>query len=166
MADIRILEPLITWPKNFIFGGVRGLFEGMRQAAPWGMRIGAVAGAVAGLGAFGPIALLGGAGPLSAVTGFVLGGAIGVPVALVGGGVIGAIGGAIHGLTNSGADHHIVEDRRFKKREQSHAKKYDIEKDPNMYHYLDDLYDNDPGFVDTLEEEREAAAELAHARER
>lgn len=167
MADIRLLEPLITWPKNLIVGGVRGLFEGMRIAAPWGLKLGAVLGVVAGMGTFGVVPLfteLAGVGAFGAVNGLLVGAVSGAGVGIAAGGAVGTVSGAAYGLTNSGADHHLVENRRFKHKEVQHAKK-SPQMDEEMYHYLDELADERAAdFQERLEDEREMDQDLLHGR--
>ena len=166
MADIRILEPIITWPKNLIVGAVNGLMHGLTDGAPMGAKLGAILGVAAGvLGAATPIPYVSaiiGTGVWGAVNGFVLGTVGGIGAGIVGGAALGTVGGAVHGVLNNGADHHHVENRRFAYKEQRVAREEGL--DDATYHFLDNLYDNDPDFVAGLEEEREQMLEQEHGR--
>ncbi len=153
--DIRPLEPFITWPKNIVLGGVRGIMEGINIGATWGLRLGAAAGLAAGVFGWFP-ALLGEVGSMAAISGVVVGGISGVGLAIAGGAAIGMVSGAIYGVTHSGADHSIVEDRIMGKRLQR-ARAQNQGKDDQMHHFLDDLADQEAAMA---EAELEAEAHM------
>ena len=106
-----LLEPFITWPKNFVLGTVRGVSTGLSEGAPWGALLGGIGAAgwqwLAVASVMNPAAVTG-------IVGMGIAGAIlGAGAGAAGGGALGLLFGGVHGVLNNGGDAHHVENQRF-----------------------------------------------------